>query len=213
MYSAGGERRNMAQRVESEVEVQRPVSEVYDYWETLENLPHFMRNVEEVRSTGPDSTHWKVKGPFGTSLEFDARTTQKEANSALAWNTMDGELGTSGQVRFEDLGGGATRVSVIMNYSDPPGGKVGERAARVLAGPQVMLDQDLLNLKDILEGRATPEEVQARPAAANAQSGALAFLSSGAGIALLGGLGLVFLLLRRRGGHVEDRKFRFILEF
>lgn len=205
----------MPQRVESEIEIQRPVSEVYDYWESLENLPIFMKNVEEVRSTGPDTTHWRVKGPFGTDLEFDARTTQKDTNSALAWNTVEGEVGTSGQARFRDSGGGSTNVTVTMNYSDPPGGKLGERAARVVSDPQVMLDQDLINLKDILEGEATPEEVQKRPAAPDAQSGALAFLTSGAGLALLGALVLLILLLRprKRDSEEEERKFRFILEF
>lgn len=205
----------MPQRVESEIEVRRPVSEVYAYWESLESLPVFMKNIEEVRVTGPDATHWRIKGPFGASLEFDARTTRKEANGALAWETVDGNVGTSGQVRFEEPDRDTTRLSVVMDYSDPPGGKVGERASRIVADPQVMLDQDLMNLKDILEGRATPEEVQERPAAADAQSGILAFLTSGAGLALLGGAALVFVLLRRGGGSdaEDERKFRFIVEF
>ena len=37
----------MPQRVESSVEVGAPVQEVYDYWKTLENLPQFMKNIEE----------------------------------------------------------------------------------------------------------------------------------------------------------------------
>ncbi len=42
----------MAQRVESSVVVEAPVSRVYDYWKNLENLPNFMTNIEEVRATG-----------------------------------------------------------------------------------------------------------------------------------------------------------------
>src|SRR3712207_698787 len=91
----------MPQRVEGSIEVEAPVQQVYEYWKTLENLPQFMTNVEEVRSTGPDTTHWRVKGPLGTSLEFDARTTQNEPNEAIGWNTDDGEVQTSGQVRFQ----------------------------------------------------------------------------------------------------------------
>lgn len=207
----------MVQRIESEIEIQRPVSEVYAYWETLENLPRFMKNVEEVRVTGPYATHWRLKGPFGTSLEFDARTTQRDANVALSWDAVDGDAGTSGRVRFEELDQDITLVAATMEYSDPPGGKAGERASRMLDDPRMTLDQDLINLKDILENRATPEEVRARPDAADARSRAVAFLTSGAGIALVGALGLVILLLRLRadnGGYLEDdRKFRLILEF
>jgi uncharacterized membrane protein len=86
----------MPQRVEGSIEVEAPVQQVYEYWKTLENLPHFMTNVEEVRSTGPDTTHWRVKGPLGASLEFDARTTQDETNEAIGWNTEE-LLGCAGR--------------------------------------------------------------------------------------------------------------------
>ena len=38
---------------------------------------------------------------------------------------MDGEVGTSGQVRFTQVTPNRTRVEVQMNYADPPGGKLG----------------------------------------------------------------------------------------
>lgn len=201
----------MPQRVESSVVVEAPVSRVYDYWRSLENLPNFMSNIEEVRSTGPRMTHWRVKGPLGAKMEFDAETTQDEENSAIGWNTVDGDVETSGQVRFQELGPERTRVEVTMNYSDPPGGKIGEVGSRLVANPQVMMDQDLYNFKEIIEGRATPEEIQQRPAVASAQSGILAFLTSGAGLALVGGLVLLLLLRRRR--RRSSKKSRIIFEF
>ena len=201
----------MPQRVESSVVVEAPVSRVYDYWRNLENLPNFMTNIEEVRATGPGMTHWRVKGPLGTKMEFDAPTTQEEENRALGWNSVDGNVETSGQVRFQELGPERTRVEVTMNYADPPGGKIGEVGSKIVANPQVMVDQDLYNFKEIIEGRATPEEIQQRPAAANAQSGVLAFLTSGAGLALVGGLVLLLLLRRRRGR--SSKKNRIIFEF
>ena len=82
----------MPQRVEGSVEIDAPVDKVYGYWETLENLPNFMKNIEEVTATGEDTTHWRIKGPFGTQVEFDARTTHKEPNEAIAWNSVEGEV-------------------------------------------------------------------------------------------------------------------------
>ncbi len=201
----------MPQRVESSVVVEAPVSRVYDYWRNLENLSSFMTNVEDVRATGPGMTHWRIKGPLGTKMEFDAQTTQEEENRALGWDSVDGNVGTSGQVRFQELGPERTRVEVTLNYADPPGGKIGEVGSKIVANPQVMVDQDLYNFKEIIEGRATPEEIQQRPAAANAQSGLLAFLTSGAGLALVGGLVLLLLLRRRRGR--SSKKNRIIFEF
>ena len=201
----------MPQRVESSVVVEAPVSRVYDYWRNLENLPSFMTNVEEVRATGPGMTHWSIKGPLGTKMEFDAQTTQEEENRALGWNSVDGNVETSGQVRFQELGSERTRVEVTMNYTDPPGGRIGEVGSKIVSNPQVMVDQDLYNFKEIIEGRATPEEIQQRPAAANVQSGVLAFLTSGAGLALVGGLVLLLLLRRRRGK--SSKRNRIIFEF
>jgi uncharacterized membrane protein len=204
----------MPQRVEGNIEIEAPVETVYGYWETLENLPNFMANVEEVTPTGPDTTRWKVKGPLGRTLEWEARTIQKEPNSAIGWNTIGGEVDTSGQVRFREVAPGRTRVEVQMNYADLPGGRVGEVASRVVANPKLQLEQDLRNLRDVLEGKATPEEVQRRPAAAAVQSGVVAFLTSGAGLLLIGvGVLAFFLLRRRRGGGQPERKRRIAFEF
>ena len=206
----------MPQRVESSVVVEAPVSQVFDYWRTLENLPNFMSNIEEVRSVGNRRTHWRVKGPLGAKLEFDAQTTQEQENQTIAWESLDGNVETSGEVRFQELGPDRTRVEVTMNYANPPGGKIGEVGARIVANPQVMVDQDLQNFKEIMEGRATPEEIQQRPAAATAQSGLIAFLTSGAGLATVGGLALLLILRRRRrrsGGSSRNKKSRIVFEF
>ena len=200
----------MPQRVESSVVVEAPVSRVYEYWSDLENLPNFMTNVEEVRATGPDRTYWVIKGPLGAKMEFDAETTQDEENRALGWNSVDGNVETSGQVRFQELGPERTRVEVTMNYADPPGGRLGEVGSRLVSNPQVMVDQDLYNFKEIIEGRATPEEIQQRPAAATAQSSIVAFLTSGTGLAVVGGLVLLMLLRRRRRSR---KRSRIVFEF
>ena len=65
----------MPRRVEGSIEIVAPVEAVYACWETLENLPDFMANVEEVTPTGPDTTRWKVKGPFGRTLDPIGRPT------------------------------------------------------------------------------------------------------------------------------------------
>ncbi len=201
----------MPQRVEGGIELEAPVETVYGYWETLENLPDFMANVEEVVLTGPDTTHWKVKGPFGRTLEFDAKATEKEPNRKIGWIATDGDIGNSGQVLFRDAGTNRTQVEVTLEYSNPPGGKAGALASRAVSDPQRMLEQNLGDLKDILEGRATPEEVRQRPAAATARSDAVEFLV-GVGL-LIAGVGVLalFLLRRRRSGPSRRRRVVFRL--
>src|SRR3712207_2611863 len=191
----------MPRRAEGSIEIAVPVEEVYGYWETLEDLPYFMTNVEEVTPMGPDTTRWRVKGPFGRTLEWEARTTHREPNSTIGWITNAGaDVDNAGVVRFRETAPGATLVEVVLDYADPPGGMVGEVASRVVANPKLQLEQDLRNLKAIVEGRATPEEIQRQPAATTVQSGVAALVTSGAGLLLLGAGGILLLFLRRRGG-------------
>lgn len=202
----------MAQRVESTIEINAPVAKVYDYWRTLENLPRFMSNVEEIRAktngAGETITHWSVKGPFGKSIEFDAKTTRNEENEAIAWNTTGGDIETSGQVSFQEITANRTRLSVQMNYWDIPGGKAGEVASKISGGPKAILEQDLRNFRDIMEGKATPEEVQQRPSGAKVHTaGIVGFLTSGVGIAAIGG-GLVLWLLLRSGKKSRKNDIR-----
>ena len=141
----------MAQRVHESIEVEAPVEDIFQYWSNFENFSNFMQNVEEVRMTGQDTSHWKLKGPLGKSVEFDARTTEMDPSRGIGWNTVDGEVMTSGEARFEEVTSGRTRIEVTMNYADPPGGKVGEIAANVLSNPERNLQEDLQNFARIVE--------------------------------------------------------------
>jgi uncharacterized membrane protein len=134
----------MPQRVQESVEVQAPLQEVFTYWSNLEHFPTIMRNVEEVRVAG-DTSHWRVKGPLGKSVEYDARITEISPERGIAWNSIEGEVNTSGQVRFEEVALGRTRIDVTMNYADPPGGKVGEVVAEATSNPEREMREDLEN--------------------------------------------------------------------
>jgi uncharacterized membrane protein len=100
----------MAQRVNESIEVGAAIDDVFGYWS----------NFEEVRMAAQDTSHWRVKGPLGKSVEYDAKTTEMNPNRGIGWNTVDGEVMTSGEVRFEEITPGRTQVDVTMNYADPP---------------------------------------------------------------------------------------------
>ena len=141
----------MAQRVNESIEVQAPVEDVFRYWSNFENFSTFMQNVEEVRMTGQDTIHWRVNGPLGKSVEFEARTTEMDPNRGIGWNTIEGEVMTSGEARFEEVAPGRTRVEVTMNYADPPGGQVGEAVANILSNPERNMQEDLQRFAEIVE--------------------------------------------------------------
>ena len=141
----------MTQRVQESIEVQAPLQEVFTYWSNLEHFPEIMSNVEEVRVVDQETSHWKVKGPVGTTVEFDARTTEMDPERGIGWNSVEGEVDTSGEVRFEEIDSDRTRIEVTMNYTDPPGGRVGEVVADAISNPERMMREDLENFAGKVE--------------------------------------------------------------
>jgi uncharacterized membrane protein len=113
-----------------------------------------MNNVKEVTKQDGEGkiSHWKVAGPFGMSVEFNAEMTMDEPNKRIAWNSRgDGTVTTSGQVTFTELGTNQTQVHVILNW-EPPAGKVGETVAKLTSDPQAELVEDLGRFKEMIEG-------------------------------------------------------------
>ncbi len=136
----------MSQRVHESIEVQASLQGVFTYWSNLENLPRMMSNVEEVRVMDQEMSHWRIKGPLGKTVEFDARTIDMSSERGIGWNsTGENDIETSGQVRFEEVADGRTRIDVTMNYADPPGGKVDEVVANAVSNPEREIREDLEN--------------------------------------------------------------------
>jgi uncharacterized membrane protein len=81
------------------------------YWSNFENSPRSMSNVEEVRMTGQDTSHWKFEGPPGMKVELEARATGMDPNRGIGWNSIDGEVHIPGEVRFEETAPGRTHLT------------------------------------------------------------------------------------------------------
>ena len=142
------------QRVEKSIRVKAPVAQVYQFWRNFENFPRFMDNVEQVQCLDANCrrSHWKLRGPMGKSVEYEADLTQDEPNSAIGWNSRGGQMETTGQVTFTEQDDN-TLVHVIMQWADTPAGPIGETASRIFQNPDTMLEEDLQRFKDLVEGR------------------------------------------------------------
>ena len=130
--------------------IDAPVERVYSFWRDFTNFPRFMPNVEEVRPLNGDRlTHWKVSGPAGMTAEWDAEVTEDVPNEKIAWaSTEDSKVKTSGAVRF-DARGEQTQIEVSLDY-DPPGGAVGEAAAKLFENPSKQIDEALERFQEIV---------------------------------------------------------------
>lgn len=138
-------------RVQKTLTIEAPIHEVFAFWSQFENFPRFMEHVLEVRCDG-DRSHWRVAGPAGVALEWQAEITERIEDRKIAWCSLEGSaIAHRGDVRFDPIGTDATRITVHMVYA-PPGGTLGHVAAGFLLGdPKALMDQDLLRFKSLLE--------------------------------------------------------------
>src|SRR5690554_4139848 len=58
--------------VTSDIDIDAPISTVYNQWTQFEDFPAFMDGVEEIVQQGDEMLHWKVS-IGGAEREFDAR--------------------------------------------------------------------------------------------------------------------------------------------
>ena len=149
--------------VQKTIVIDAPVDEVFRFWSQYENFPRFMSRVLEVRPSAREGqSHWRVVGPGGVPVEFDAVVTAYVPNEVLAWRTVQGSaVAHSGIVRFEPRSDGRTRVHIRMSYN-PPGGWVGHGVAAAFGvDPKRSLDEDLARLKTLIEtGRPARDAAQ-----------------------------------------------------
>lgn len=138
-------------KVQKSIEVEAPIERVFQLWSDFENFPGFMENVQAIERTGERTTRWKVEAPLGRFVEWDAETTAVDRNRRIAWRAT-GDVGNSGEVRFQPRGAGRTLVEVDMEYH-APAGPLGELAARVFDNPAKDVEEDLERFKDLAEGR------------------------------------------------------------
>jgi uncharacterized membrane protein len=135
------------------ITVNRSPDEVYQFWRNFENLPRFMAHLESVRVESDRRSHWKAKGPAGTSVDWDAEIVEDQPGSFLSWRSVEpADVQNCGFVRFAGAPGGrGTIVTVEVQYS-PPGGKLGSTIAKLFGEePGQQIDQDLRRFKQVLE--------------------------------------------------------------
>lgn len=148
-----GTTRDESTTVEESVIINRPPRQIYDFWRNFENLPQFMDNIESVTRLNEVRSHWKIKAPAGTSVEFNSLVTEDIPGRLIAWKSEEGaSVPNRGRVEFiETSDGGGTNVRATISY-DPPAGAIGRVVAKLFQRePGVQARQDLDRLKALLE--------------------------------------------------------------
>jgi predicted PurR-regulated permease PerM len=131
--------------IERTIIVQAPVDRVYQWWARWENLPTILPRIQQVKKTGPFSTHWWAEAADGRPLEWDAAIVLDLPQRQLEWESRTGPLAHKGHVDFEALAGDRTRLKLTM--TPPPNGE---------AFRSEDLDIALDRFKDLIEAASPP---------------------------------------------------------
>ena len=127
------------------------VADIYRIWANSELFPRFMKDIKSVTRVDDRTSHWVMKGPLGTDVEWDAETTRLEPNQRVAWNSKDhSAVKTSGQVTFRPVNVNETEVTVTLLY-DAPARAAGQVVANLFANPEKRVSDDLERFKSYVE--------------------------------------------------------------
>ena len=99
------------------VVVERPIAEVFTFCRDFENFPGILDALERVDDFQDGRSHWVVKAPDGTLIEWDAVVSKYVPHAVIAWESVAGSpVRASGLMRFAPLGENATRVDLSLTY-------------------------------------------------------------------------------------------------
>jgi uncharacterized membrane protein len=138
------------ERIEKTVEVNRPVSMVYNQWTQFEDFPQFMAGVKEVRQIDDTHVHWHAE-VFGKDKEWDAEIVEQVPDRRIAWRSVSADTPNAGEVRFEPVSVDSTRVHLTMEYE--PEGAV-ENIGDALGLMSKRVQNTVEDFKEFIESRS-----------------------------------------------------------
>lgn len=144
--------------VETAVTINRPREELYAFWRRLENLPRFMKHLDEVVDVGGGCSHWVGKSPLGFRVEWDAEIVEEREGQLLSWRSLPGsQIRNAGTVLFEDAAGGRGTVVRVSLELLAAGNVLGQAVGKVLAPvTEQQVREDLRRFKQLMEGGEIP---------------------------------------------------------
>ena len=130
------------------IDIDLPISRVYNQWTQFEDFPKFMEGVESVTQLDDKRLHW-VAEVAGAHEEWDAEIVDQEPDRRIAWRAVTGTR-NDGIVTFESLGPNSTRVTLDL---DVEAQGIKEKIGEKLGFVSKQVEGDLKRFKEFIESR------------------------------------------------------------
>ncbi|MGE3508881.1 MAG: SRPBCC family protein [Vicinamibacterales bacterium] len=144
--------------VERVTTINKPIEDVWAFWNDFRNFPAFMRHLESVELLDAARSRWRARGPLGTTVEWDAEIVEQREPEVLAWRSLpNSDLAHAGRVHFSRAPGArGTEVRVTLDYA-PPAGSIGRGVAWLFrTAPDQQIHEDLHRFKQLVETGEIP---------------------------------------------------------
>jgi uncharacterized membrane protein len=140
------------ERIEKAFTIDRPASELYEFWRDLANLPEIMSHLESVEVIDDLRSRWTAKGPANFRATWEAEIIDDTPGRRISWRSAGGMVPNAGSVCFTEAPGDrGTELRLEMEW-EPPAGPLGKSFAHLFGGdPQLIVDTDLRRFKATME--------------------------------------------------------------
>jgi len=139
------------ERIQKEIEVDAPLSAVYNQWTQFEEFPLFMEGVKSVKQLDDKFLAWHAE-IMGQDVRWDAEITEQVPDNRIAWRSISGRP-NAGAVYFNPAGPGRTRITLTLEY-EPLG--AAEKIADALGALSLRVEGDLRRFRHFIEERGVP---------------------------------------------------------
>lgn len=100
--------------IEKSIEIEAPVSKVYNQWTQFEEFPKFMEGIQEVKQLDDKHLHW-VAAIGGKKKEWNPEIVEQIPEQRIVWRSTSGAA-NAGVVYFRPKDQTHTVVTLQMNY-------------------------------------------------------------------------------------------------
>lgn len=104
----------MAQIIET-VDIDAPVSVVYNAWTRFEEFPTFLDDIDSLTQESDTRNRWRVT-IAGQTREFTTEITEQHPDERIAWTSAGGDVDHAGVATFHKLSDTTSRMTVQIDW-------------------------------------------------------------------------------------------------
>jgi uncharacterized membrane protein len=145
---AGGGNRSGS--IEASIVIERPVDDVFAFYQDFRNLPAFLGDVVRIELGGDRTSRWTIAAPLGLAVHWTVVVTDVRPNEFIAYETTSQAAPARWEVSFAPAPvSGTTTVREVMTIR---GGRIAQAALAALGKPPAKeMRANLQRLKELLE--------------------------------------------------------------